>query len=102
MNASIKSQLEGIFGKWVTFEENERLLYSHDVASLPGPVEKLVGKVADAVVLPENAGQVQRLVKLAKEKGLRLTPRGAGTTGYGGLYPLRKVSCLALAECARS
>ena len=90
MKASVETQLKDIFGNWVTFDEHERILYSHDVASLPGAVEMLVGKVADAVVMPENTNQIQRLVKIAKDNNLRLTPRGAGTTGYGGTLPIKK------------
>ncbi len=86
----MRQELERIFGDRVTFDRVERMLYSHDVANLPTAVEKMVLKTADAVVQPETADEVIELVKLATQKKIPLTPRGAGTSGYGGVIPLRK------------
>ncbi|HEX3031851.1 MAG TPA: FAD-binding and (Fe-S)-binding domain-containing protein, partial [Bacillota bacterium] len=44
--------------------------------------------VPGAVVRPENEEQVVRLAKLANETGIRLVPRGAATSGYGGVLPV--------------
>ena len=86
----MREELEGIFGGRATFDKVERMLYSHDVANLPAAVEKMVLKTADAVVQPETTDELVKLVKLAAQKRIPLTPRGAGTSGYGGVIPVRK------------
>lgn len=85
----MEKDLRKIFGERVTFDEVERILYSHDVANLPGAVEKMVLKTADAVVQPETAEEVMKLVKMARSRKIPLTPRGAGTSGYGGVIPIK-------------
>ncbi|MDT3700582.1 MAG: FAD-binding and (Fe-S)-binding domain-containing protein [Thermincola sp.] len=86
----MKQELKNKFGDRVTFDEVERMLYSHDVANLPSAVEKMVLKTADAVVQPETPEEVIELVRLAQKKKIPLTPRGAGTSGYGGVIPVKK------------
>jgi Fe-S oxidoreductase/FAD/FMN-containing dehydrogenase len=83
-------KLKNIFGERFSGELKERMIYSHDVASLPGPVEMIVGKTADAVVLPENQEEVVGLLNLARRENVPVTPRGAGTSGYGGVLPIKK------------
>ncbi|WP_418789993.1 FAD-binding protein [Phosphitispora sp. TUW77] len=86
----MRHELESIFGERVSFDKVERMLYSHDVANLPEAVEKMVLKNADAVVQPETIEEVQEVVKLARQKRIPLTPRGAGSSGYGGTIPVHK------------
>lgn len=86
----MKSELERIFGSRVTFDKAERMIYSHDVANLPGAVERMVQKTADAVVQPETTQELIELVKYAKSRKIPLTPRGGGTSGYGGVIPIKK------------
>lgn len=86
----MERELKRIFGDRVSFDKIERVLYSHDVANLPGPVEKMVQKTADAVVQPQTSDEIIQLVHYAKHKRIPLTPRGAGTSGYGGVLPLQK------------
>jgi len=86
----VERELTKKFGDRVAFDEVERMLYSHDVANLPSAVEKMVLKTADAVVFPETPEEVVDVVKFAKKKRIPLTPRGAGTSGYGGVIPIKK------------
>lgn len=86
----MKKELKNIFGERVTFDKIERMLYSHDTANLPAAVEKMILKTADAVVQAENTDEILKLVKFAKSNKIPLTPRGAGTSGYGGTIPLKK------------
>jgi len=86
----MREELTKLFGDRASFDEVECMLYSHDVANLPGAVEKMVLKTADAVVQPETAGEVLELVRFAKLRRIPLTPRGAGTSGYGGVIPIKK------------
>lgn len=78
------------FGERVTFKRIERLLYSHDVASLPDMVRKLFQPVPDAVVQPETVEELVFLTRLASRYRVPLVPRGSGTSGYGGSVPARR------------
>ncbi|SMB99732.1 Fe-S oxidoreductase/FAD/FMN-containing dehydrogenase [Thermanaeromonas toyohensis ToBE] len=84
-----QSLLANQFGQRITFTKSERLLYSHDVASLPEMVTRLFKTLPDAVVQPETVEEVQFIVRVAQENGLPIVPRGAGTSGYGGAVPTR-------------
>lgn len=86
----MERELSRKFGDRVSFDEAERMLYSHDTANLPSMVEKMVMQTADAVVQPETPEEVIDLVKFAQKKRIPLTPRGAGTSGYGGVIPVKK------------
>ncbi|TAK34562.1 MAG: FAD-binding oxidoreductase [Chloroflexota bacterium] len=84
-------QLGELFGNRVNFRYGERVLYSHDVAAMPGLVKPLVGKtVPEAVVQPENEADLVQLVRWAGAHGVPLTPRGKATSGYGGAVPVKK------------
>ncbi|MFZ5639558.1 MAG: FAD-binding protein [Bacillota bacterium] len=85
----MRNELREIFGDRVSFDKVERMVYGHDVASLPAAVEKLVIKTPDAVVQPENAEELTRLVRFARSKKIPLVPRGAATSGYGGVIPIK-------------
>ncbi len=86
----MKKELKKIFGDRAAFDKAERMLYSHDTANLPSAVEKMVLRTADAVVQPVSAAEVVELVKISKTNKIPLTPRGAGTSGYGGVIPIQK------------
>lgn len=69
--------------------EFERMVYSHDFASLPKPVLLQWKLYPDFVVLPQTTEEVSRLVTMSDETGLPITPRGGGTGLYGGSVPNR-------------
>ena len=85
----MEEKLKEIFGEWVSFDRVERMLYSHDVANLPSTVEKMVRKDCDAVVQPENIKQITELVSFAQQRNIPVVPRGAATSGYGGVIPIK-------------
>src|SRR2546426_12334652 len=71
----------------VARSEFERMVYSHDFASLP-KVALLQWKLyPDFVALPQTTEEVAALVKLSDESLLQITPRGGGTGWYGGPLP---------------
>lgn len=66
----------------------ERKLYSADIGEMPKLVKPFVAAgLAGAVVRPENEEQVVELVRLAHREGFKIVPRGASTSGYGGVLP---------------
>ena len=89
MDALVTADLKGRFGDRVTFDKAERLIYGHDVASLPEAVEMLIDNVPEAVVQPRSVEEVQFLVNLSRKHSIPLVPRGAATTGYGGAVPAK-------------
>jgi FAD/FMN-containing dehydrogenase len=48
----------------------------------------LDGKTADLVVQPTNAAEVQSVLAFARDRGISVTARGAGTGNYGQAVPL--------------
>lgn len=89
MKAKYKSQLQERFGNRVGFDKTERLMYSHDTASLPNMVKRLFKTVPDAVVQPASVEDVVFITKFAREKRIAMTPRGSASSGWGGAIPTR-------------
>ncbi len=69
--------------------EFDRMVYSHDFASLPKIALFQWQLYPDFVVLPQTTEEVAALVKLSDESGLPIVPRGGGTGWYGGSVPSR-------------
>ena len=91
LNKKDRSWLGEKFGANANFNPTERLMYSHDIAAIPGLFKPLIGKtIPDAVVQPENEEQLAELVGWAARKKIPLVPRGKGSSGYGGIIPTRK------------
>ncbi len=67
----------------------ERLMASHDFASLPKIAHLQWKMVPDFVVVPKTTEEASRLVEFAYEAGLPLVPRGGGTGLVGGSVPNR-------------
>ncbi|MBE0524172.1 MAG: FAD-binding oxidoreductase [Methanosarcinales archaeon] len=85
-----QQELSRLFKDRVNFEKRERKIYSHDVASLPKLVKPMLGNTIPAgIVKPENESELVDLVKFAASRNIPLVPRGAATSGYGGVLPTR-------------
>ena len=69
--------------------ELERMVYSHDFASLPKAALLQWQLYPDFVVLPQTTEEVAAVVRLSDETGLPITPRGSGTGTAGGSVPNR-------------
>ena len=69
--------------------EFDRMVYSHDFASLPKVAQLQWRLYPDFVVLPQTTEEVSAIVKLSDESGLAIVPRGGGTGWYGGAVPNR-------------
>jgi len=67
----------------------ERLIYSHDAASLPKLALLQWKMIPDFVAIPKTVEEVSRLVQFAFESGLPIVPRGGGTGLVGGAVPNR-------------
>lgn len=83
-----KDEIEALFGPRASFDRLERALYSHDVGVMPRLVKPFTGVgLAGAVVQPVSEKEIVQLMQIASRRNLSVTPRGAGTAGYGGALP---------------
>jgi Fe-S oxidoreductase/FAD/FMN-containing dehydrogenase len=90
INSKLRTDLETLFGNRVSFNRLERKLYGHDIAAIPTLMKPLIGNaIPDAVVQPEIEQELVELVHWAVKNKVALTPRGKGTSGYGGVVPVR-------------
>jgi FAD/FMN-containing dehydrogenase len=91
LNKTEQAWLQEKFGDLVNFDRNERVLYSHDIAAMPGLFKPLIGNtIPDAVVQPSSENLLQDLVRWAVLNKIPLTPRGKASSGYGGVLPTQK------------
>jgi Fe-S oxidoreductase/FAD/FMN-containing dehydrogenase len=79
-----------MFGNRVSFRRLERKLYGHDIAAVPTLIKPFIGNtIPDAVVQPETERELTELVRWAGKHKVALTPRGKGSSGYGGVIPVK-------------
>lgn len=84
-----ESGLRGIVGDRIKTDRVERRLYSADIGEMPKLVKPFVPSgIAGAVVRPQTEDEIVQIVRLAAKQGLKLVPRGASTSGYGGVLPV--------------
>ena len=89
VNDRVETALRGIVGDRVRTDRVERRLYSADIGEMPRLVKPFVpAGLAGAVVRPMSEAEIVGLVGLARAEGLKLVPRGASTSGYGGVLPV--------------
>jgi len=81
---SIVKKLEEICGENYVYIDREKLEpYSHDET----PVEQF-SHFPEVVVMPKTSEQVAKIVRLAYENNIPVTPRGAGSGLSGGAIPI--------------
>ena len=90
MKKNDKEILTGQFADRVSFHKTERLLYSHDAASLPDIVRQMIKTVPDAVIQPLTTDEVVFIIRFARERKIPITPRGAASSGWGGAIPSKE------------
>ncbi len=78
------------FGSRVNFDPVERLLYSHDIGSIPPMASVMLGNpVAKAVVQPQEESELQSIIDWCYRNRINVVPRGKATSGYGGVVPVK-------------
>ena len=71
------------------FHPLQRALYTYDVLSIPSIIRRFI-KMPEVIVQPENDSEVLNILKIAYKFKIPIIPRGAATSAYGGVLPLRK------------
>lgn len=72
----------------------QRYLYTRDISS--APVISLLLKRVDVIYQPRDEREVLEVLRIAKEEGATVVPRGAGTSGYGGVLPPKDIAMFRL------
>ena len=82
ISKAVLKKIAQIVGREYLYTTREVLLeYASDATRLES--------MPDAVVIPENADQISRILQLATKKGFPVIPRGAGSGMSGGAVPVR-------------
>ena len=82
ISKAVLKEIAQIIGREYLYTTREVLLeYASDATRLES--------MPDAVVIPENADQISRILQLATKKGFPVIPRGAGSGMSGGAVPVR-------------
>jgi FAD/FMN-containing dehydrogenase/ferredoxin len=91
MDGSLKRRLADLLGEEARVLDGtfERELYSRDVGEVPF-VDHLFETTPELVVQPKSAAALQKIVAFARTEQLALFPRGAGSSGLGGVLPTEK------------
>jgi len=86
IDAGIKKKISDVVGRdYVLDSELNRFGYSYDSSFIP----LLPENRPDLVVLPRTAEEVSRIMAVACEEEIPVTPRGAASGRTGGSIPLR-------------
>ena len=84
MSTDLIRALEGALGKQqVLTKTSDLLCYAYDATA------DAEGRAPDVVVLPASTDEVVRVVCIARDAGVPVYPRGAGTSLSGGAIPAR-------------
>ena len=84
VDTEVLTRLRRIVGEqFVVTDEEKMEQYSHDEVA-----EAQYAHMPDVVVKPRTAGEIAEIVKLANEKRIPVTPRGAGSGLSGGAVPI--------------
>ncbi|MEM2086342.1 MAG: FAD-binding protein, partial [Archaeoglobaceae archaeon] len=68
----------------------QRYLYTRDISS--APVINLLLKQVDVIYQPRDEKEVIEVLRIAEKEGATVVPRGAGTSGYGGVLPPKDIA----------
>ncbi|MCQ2069650.1 MAG: FAD-binding oxidoreductase [archaeon] len=71
----------------VNVNDEEKLLYCHDLAPLPKMAGLAFDNMPDAVVRVKKTSELVEIAKIAYKNGIAITPRGNSTWGLGGAMP---------------
>ena len=84
MSDDLIGTLRGLLPKdRVLSKASDLLCYAYDATATDS------GRVPDVVVLPSSTDEVARVVRVARDAGVPVYPRGAGTSLSGGAIPAR-------------
>jgi FAD/FMN-containing dehydrogenase len=86
---SYRTCLHKALGAAVSTDPEILRAYDHDLGEMPALLLSLFRRVPNAVVLPRTVKDVCETMRIALLHHVPVTPRGQGTSGYGGSMPTR-------------
>ncbi len=87
MNQKIRDKLKEKLEDRVTFDTQLLEAYDHDIGEIPTIIMSMIKSKPDAAVVAGSNQDVIDTLTIANEFGIAVTPRGQGSSGYGGAIP---------------
>ncbi len=87
--SELQLRLEEALGKASSCDPQVRRAYDHDLAEMPRLLLAQLRTRPDAVVVARTVEDVAATLRTAAALGVPVTPRGQGSSGYGGALPTR-------------
>lgn len=88
IDKKVWKKVKGIFGDRCRMDYNELILYSHDQAFLPSEADMMIDTMPEGVVMPATVEELEKLMDLANENKMALTPRGGASAAVMGAVPV--------------
>jgi FAD/FMN-containing dehydrogenase len=91
MDEKVKRRIEGLIGDDARIIEGEfeRELYSTDIGEVPF-AKRLFHTTPELVIQPKSVDALKKIVQFANDEKVALFPRGAVSSGLGGVVPTVK------------
>ena len=87
MNQRIRDRLKEKLEERVTFDSQLLDVYDHDIGEIPSIIMSMINCKPEAAVVVQSNQDVIDTLSIASEFGIAVTPRGQGSSGYGGAIP---------------
>ena len=87
MNQKIRDRLKEKLEERVTFDSQLLEAYDHDIGEIPSIIMSMINCKPEAAVVAQSNQDVIDTLSIANEFGISVTPRGQGSSGYGGAIP---------------
>jgi len=91
MDEKLKTRVKALVGGDAKIMEGdfERELYSRDIGEVPF-ARRLFHTIPELVIQPKSVDVLKKIVQFANEENVALFPRGAASSGLGGVVPTVK------------
>ena len=89
MNSETRQKLKEKLNGRVSFEKADLMVYQSDIAGMPGIIMSCIDFAPEAAVVASSVQDVVSTLKIAAETNTPVTPRGQGSSGYGGSIPTK-------------
>lgn len=87
MKQRIRDRLKEKLNNKVTFDSQLLEVYDHDIGEMPSLIMSMIHNKPEAAVVARSNQDVIDTLLIANEFGIPVTPRGQGSSGYGGAIP---------------
>lgn len=89
MNKDAQEELKEKLKERVSFDKADLSAYSYDIGYMPKIIMSTIDHTPQAVVVAGSVEDVKATFEIALKYGIPVTPRGQGSSGYGGAIPTK-------------